>query len=49
MGIAEGCRLKRDIFRDSMLAYDDGDLPEDRLCDKLRTEQNKYYSFVRSC
>ncbi len=44
MGLAEGCRLKRDIFKDQVLTYDDIELPENRLCDKLRTEQNEYFA-----
>lgn len=44
MGLAEGCRLKRDIPKDQVLTYDDVELPKDRLCDKLRTEQNAYFS-----
>ncbi|MBW4627510.1 MAG: Gfo/Idh/MocA family oxidoreductase [Brasilonema octagenarum HA4186-MV1] len=44
IGLAEGCRLKRDISKDQVLTYDDVELPEDRLCDKLRTEQNAYFT-----
>lgn len=43
MGLAEGCRLKRDIPRDQVLTYDDVELPKDRLCDKLRTKQNEHF------
>ena len=43
IGLAEGCVLKRDIPTDQVLTYDDVDLPEDRLCDKLRNEQTKYF------
>lgn len=43
MGLAEGCRLKRDIPKDRVLTYDDVELPADRLCDKLRAEQNAYF------
>ena len=43
MGLAEGCRLKRDIPRDQVLTSDDVELPPDRLCDKLRAEQNTYF------
>ncbi|NNU80306.1 NAD(P)-dependent oxidoreductase [Halovulum dunhuangense] len=39
MGLAEGCRLKRDVPKDRVLTYDDVDLPEDRLADRLRAEQ----------
>jgi predicted homoserine dehydrogenase-like protein len=44
MGLAEGCRLKRDIHKDQVLTYDDVELPEGRLCDKLRAEQNAYFA-----
>jgi predicted homoserine dehydrogenase-like protein len=39
MGLAEGCRLKRDVPKDRVLTYDDVELPADRLADKLRAEQ----------
>ncbi|BAY46988.1 SAF domain-containing protein [Scytonema sp. HK-05] len=44
IGLAEGCRLKRDIPKDQVLTYDDVELPEGRLCDKLRSEQNAYFA-----
>lgn len=47
MGLAEGCRLKRNIPRDQVLTYDDVELPEDRLCDKLRAEQNAYFAAAK--
>lgn len=40
MGLSEGCRLKRDILRDRTIAYEDVEIPEGRLCDKLRREQD---------
>jgi predicted homoserine dehydrogenase-like protein len=40
MGLAEGCRLKHDIPKDQVLTYEDIIVPEGRLCDKLRAEQN---------
>ena len=43
MGLCEGCRLKKDIPKDQTIAYSDVDLPGDRLCDKLREEQKKYF------
>ncbi|MGB9714862.1 MAG: NAD(P)H-dependent oxidoreductase [Thermodesulfovibrionales bacterium] len=43
MGLAEGCRLKRDIPKDQVLTYNDVELPQDRLCDKLRAQQNEYF------
>lgn len=43
IGIAEGCKLKRDIPKDTVITYDDVELPKGRLCDKLRAEQNKIF------
>lgn len=40
IGLAEGCRLKRDIGKDSVLTYADVELPAGRLADELRAEQN---------
>ncbi len=48
MGLAEGCRLKRDISKDQVLTYDDVELPEGRLCDQLRTEQNAYFASAKT-
>ena len=39
IGLAEGCRLKRDVSQDAVLTYDDVDVPEGRLSDRLRQEQ----------
>jgi predicted homoserine dehydrogenase-like protein len=39
MGLAEGCRLRRDVMKDRVLTYDDVDLPAGRVTDKLRVEQ----------
>ena len=39
MGLAEGCRLVRDVPKDQVLTYEDVELPEGRLCDRLRAEQ----------
>jgi len=44
MGLAEGCRLKRDIPKDAVLTYDDVELPPDRLCARLRAEQDAHFS-----
>jgi len=44
MGLVEGCRLKHDMRRDQVLSYADVELPDGRLCDKLRTEQNNYFA-----
>jgi predicted homoserine dehydrogenase-like protein len=39
MGLAEGCRLIRDVAQDQPLTYDDVEVPRGRLCDQLRAEQ----------
>lgn len=44
IGIAEGCVLKRDIPKDQVLTYDDVVLPEGRLVDQLRKEQDLYFN-----
>jgi predicted homoserine dehydrogenase-like protein len=38
-GLVEGCRLRRSVARDSVIAYSDVELPPGRLADKLRAEQ----------
>ncbi|MBM6593200.1 NAD(P)H-dependent oxidoreductase [Microvirga pudoricolor] len=43
IGVAPGCRLKRDIPKDQALSYADVELPEGRLCDDLRREQADYF------
>jgi predicted homoserine dehydrogenase-like protein len=43
IGIAVGCRMKRDVARDDVLTYDDVELPAGRLCDQLRIEQAEYF------
>jgi predicted homoserine dehydrogenase-like protein len=44
MGLAEGCRLKKNIRKDQVLTYDDVDVPDGRLCDKLRAEQDAFFA-----
>ena len=39
VGVAEGCRLVRDLPRDAVLTYDDVELPAGRLVDELRAAQ----------
>ena len=48
LGLAEGCRLLRDVAKDEALTYSDVVLPEGRLCDRLRAEQNKTFSVIDS-
>jgi predicted homoserine dehydrogenase-like protein len=49
IGLAEGCRLKQDIPKDRVLTYDDIEVPKGRLCDKLRAEQNEYFTLSETC
>ena len=44
MGLAEGCRLRRDVAKDEVLTYDDVEIPGGRLIDKLRREQAARFS-----
>jgi predicted homoserine dehydrogenase-like protein len=44
IGLAEGCRLLRDVPKDAVLTYDDVDVPEGRLSDRLRAEQAEAFS-----
>jgi len=39
IGVAEGCRLLRDVPKDAVLRYDDVELPPGRLVDELRAAQ----------
>jgi predicted homoserine dehydrogenase-like protein len=48
MGVAEGCRLVRDVAKDSALRYADVALPEGRVCDQLRVEQAERFEIARS-
>jgi predicted homoserine dehydrogenase-like protein len=43
-GLVEGCRLTRDIAKDSVITYDDVELPLNRLADRLRDEQYAVFS-----
>lgn len=43
IGLAEGCVLKRDLPKDTALTYDDVQVPEGRLSDKLRAEQSALF------
>ena len=44
IGLAEGCRLKHDITKDTVMSYADVELPANRLCDRLRAEQDAVFS-----
>jgi predicted homoserine dehydrogenase-like protein len=47
IGLAEGCRLKREVRRDEVLSYEDVELPEGRLADRLRAEQDSAFASLR--
>jgi predicted homoserine dehydrogenase-like protein len=42
-GLVEGCRLRRDVAIDSVISYDDVDLPPGRLADRLYAEQAEHF------
>jgi predicted homoserine dehydrogenase-like protein len=42
-GLVEGCKLKRDIAKDTVLTYDDVELPQGRLADQLRAQQYRHF------
>jgi predicted homoserine dehydrogenase-like protein len=42
-GLVEGCLLKRDVAKDSVITYDDVELPQGRLADRLRAEQYRVF------
>jgi predicted homoserine dehydrogenase-like protein len=44
MGLAEGCRLKRDVRKDQVLTWDDVDAPKDSVAHQLRQEQDRLYA-----
>ena len=44
IGLAESCLLIKDISKDQVLTYDDVEIPKGRLCDKLRREQDEYFT-----
>jgi len=48
IGVAENCIIKRNVAKDQVLTYDDVILPEGRLIDMLRMEQNEYFG-VNAC
>lgn len=42
-GLVQGCKLRRDINKDSVISYRDVDLPSGRLADRLRAEQYLHF------
>jgi predicted homoserine dehydrogenase-like protein len=43
MGLAEGCRIRRDVEKDEPIAYADVELPSGRLADTLRADQDRAF------
>jgi predicted homoserine dehydrogenase-like protein len=43
IGLAEGCRLRRDVAKDEVLMYADVEVPPGRLIDRLRAEQDAMF------
>ena len=43
IGVAEDCTLLRDVAKDEVISYDDVTLPEGRLIDRLRDEQERHF------
>lgn len=43
IGLAEGCRLKRSLAKDSAICSSDVEFPAGRLCDKLVAEQERTF------
>jgi predicted homoserine dehydrogenase-like protein len=43
-GLVEGCHLRRRIARDSVLTFDDVDVPDGRLADRLYVEQSRHFA-----
>ena len=43
-GLVEGCRLLRDIARDTVITFDDVELPAGRMADRLYEEQCAYFA-----
>jgi predicted homoserine dehydrogenase-like protein len=48
IGVAEGCRVIRDVPRDQVLTYADVEVPANRLIDRLRSEQASLPSLATS-
>jgi predicted homoserine dehydrogenase-like protein len=46
MGVAEGCRVVRQLRKDEVLRYDDIELPPGRLHDELRREQAERFGLA---
>jgi predicted homoserine dehydrogenase-like protein len=47
-GLVEGCRLRRHLAKDSVISYDDVELPVGRVADQLRQEQYARFALSES-
>jgi predicted homoserine dehydrogenase-like protein len=47
MGLAEGCRVTREVAKDAVLTNDDVEVPDGRLVDELRAEQDAAFAAAR--
>ena len=47
MGLSLGCRLTRDVSKDEAIGYTAVQLPQGRLVDQLRAEQNEYFAALK--
>ncbi|MFK8015362.1 MAG: NAD(P)H-dependent oxidoreductase [Gammaproteobacteria bacterium] len=45
MGVSEGCTMTRAVAKDQPITYADVSVPEGRLVDQLRAQQNKTFGF----
>jgi predicted homoserine dehydrogenase-like protein len=43
MGLSEGCRLTRSVRKDEAISYADVQRPAERMCDRLRAEQDQCF------
>jgi predicted homoserine dehydrogenase-like protein len=46
IGLAAGCRLVRDVWKDEAITYADVELPPGRYADALRAEQDAHFSLL---
>jgi predicted homoserine dehydrogenase-like protein len=44
MSLIEGCKLLRNVGKDESISYSDVEIPEGRVCDRLRREQDWHFS-----
>ena len=49
IGLAEGCKLKRDIGRDAVIRYSDVELAGGRVVERLRAEQDEHFFGSTEC